>query len=144
MSTDAPAGTIADRRQPESFRARELNASLTVADLARSRDWYRDVAGFTVDKEHEREGKLVAVSFKAGSVRILLTQDNGARGADRTKGEGFSLRLVTAQNVDELAARIKARGGVLDSEPEDAWGMRAFRLRDPDGFKFVISSEGNG
>jgi hypothetical protein len=30
---------------------------------------------------------------------------------------------------------------VLESEPADAWGARVFRLRDPDGFKLVISSE---
>ena len=45
------------------------------------------------------------------------------------------------QNIDELATRIKASGGVLEAEPVDTpWGARVFRLRDPDGFKFVISS----
>src|SRR5690242_21513409 len=47
-----------NRAQPESFRARTLNASLTVNDLAKSIAWYRDVVGFTVDREHERNGKL--------------------------------------------------------------------------------------
>jgi uncharacterized glyoxalase superfamily protein PhnB len=83
----------------------------------------------------------MAVSLKAGDVRILLSQDNGAKGADRTKGEGFSLMITTVQGVDELAARIKEHGGSLASEPADTpWGMRAFRLQDPDGFKFVVSS----
>ena len=37
-----------------------------------------------------------------------------------------------------LAARIKTRGGALESEPADVWGVRrAFRLRDPDGFRFT-------
>jgi uncharacterized glyoxalase superfamily protein PhnB len=74
-------------------------------------------------------------------VPILLTQDDGAKGLDRIKGEGISLQLTTAQNIDELARRIQERGGKLDSEPADAWGARVFRLRDPDGFKLVISSE---
>ena len=129
------------RAKPESFRARALAASLTVKDLAKSLAWYRDVVGFTVHQEYERDGKLRAVSLKAGDVRILIGQDDGAKGMDRVKGVGFSLQLTTAQDVDVIARQIKARGGTLESEPADAWGARAFRLRDPDGFAFTISSE---
>ena len=135
-------GGFERRSLPESFRGRNLSASLTVKDLHRSLDWYRNVLGFTVDQKHEREGRLVAVSLKAGAVRILLGQDDGAKGLDRAKGEGFSLMITTAQDVNEIAAGIKARGGALDSEPADApWGARFFRLRDPDGFKLTISTE---
>jgi uncharacterized glyoxalase superfamily protein PhnB len=137
----APDGD-AVRAQPETFRARSLSASLTVKDLRRSLAWYRDVVGFIVDQEHERGGTLQAVSLRAGDVRILITQDDGAKGADRVKGEGFSLMLTTAQNVDDVAKRITERGGTLDSAPTDMpWGARVFRVRDPDGFKLVISSE---
>jgi uncharacterized glyoxalase superfamily protein PhnB len=94
-----------------------------------------------VAQNYEREGRLRAVSLKAGVVQVLLTQDDGSKGSDRVKGAGFSLRITTAQNIDDFAARIKARGGVLESEPADAFGMRVFRVRDPDGFMLVISSE---
>lgn len=141
MSTGSPIDGATQRAQPESFRARELGASLTVKDLERSLAWYRDVMGFTLHKKYERDGKLLAVALKAGAVRILLGHDDGARGADRVKGEGFSLQLTTAQNVDELAKRIEERGGSLETQPADIWGARAFRVRDPDGFKFTISSE---
>lgn len=130
-----------ERSQPESFRARNLAASLTVKDIALSLTWYREVAGFTVDQTFEREGKLMAVSVKAGDVRILLSQDDGAKGLDRVKGEGFSLQFTTAQDVDEIARRIVESGGTLETEPATQWGARVFRLRDPDGFKLVISSE---
>ncbi len=134
--------------ETESLQARTLSASLTVKDLERSLAWYRDVVGFTVDRKHEREGKLRAVSLRAGDVRILIGQDDGAKGWDRVKGEGFSLQITTNQNVDELAKRIKDLGGTLDLEPRDMpWGARIFRLKDPDGFKLTISSahsEGRG
>ena len=120
--------------------AQSLDASLTVADLRRSADWYRNVLRFSVDREFERDGRMFAVSLRAGTIRILLTQDNGARGADRVKGEGFSLQITTAQDIDALAANAKRAGASLDSEPADAWGARVFRLRDPDGFRLVISS----
>ncbi len=142
MSTDSqkPPGTI-PRAQPESFRGRSLSASLTVKDLQKSLVWYRDVVGFTVHQEYKREGKVAAVALHAGTVQILIGQDDGARGVDRIKGVGLSLQITTAQNVDELANRIKERGGMLESEPADFYGARAFRLQDPDGFRLVISSE---
>jgi len=143
MSTDSPETTSENRRAaPESFRARSISPSLTVKDLDKSLAWYRDVLGFTVDQQHERAGKVFAISLKAGGVRLLIGQDDGTKGADRIKGEGFSLMLKTAQSVDDVANRIKRAGGTLDMEPTDMpWGARAFRLRDPDGFKFVVSSE---
>lgn len=142
MSTPSPVPAGAtERAEPETFRARALSASLTVKDLEKSLVWYRDVVGFTVDRKHEREGKLASVSLIAGDVRILLNQDNGAKGWDRVKGEGFSLQFTTVQSVDHVARRIKDLGGTLDSEPADMpWGVRSFRLRDPDGFKLSISS----
>jgi len=133
---------MAKRVQPESFRAKEMTASLTVKDLQKSLAWYRDLLGFTVDREIERDGKLRGIALKAGAIRILLNQDDGAKGLDRVKGEGFSLQFITAQSVDDIADRIKMHGGSLDTEPADMpWGVRAFRVRDPDGFRFAISSE---
>jgi lactoylglutathione lyase len=135
-----PAGSTT-RAQPESLRASELSVSLTVNDLQKSLAWYRDTVGFTVDKEHMRDGKLGAVSLKAGMVSILLGQDNGAKGLDRVKGVGMSLFITTQQNVDDIAQRIVAAGGTLETQPADMpWGPRIFRLRDPDGFLLTISS----
>lgn len=140
MSTDSLHSEDA-ARSIEPFEARSLGASLTVKDLQKSLSWYQDVMGFAVDKKYEREGKLMAVVVKAGDVRLLLGQDDGAKGWDRVKGEGFSLLFTTDQNVDEIAKRIKERGGTLQSEPADMpWGARAFRLEDPDGYRFSISS----
>lgn len=122
--------------------ASTLSASLTVSDLARSIAWYRDVVGFTIDREHERGGRVIAVSLRAGDVRILIGQDDGAKGMDRVKGDGFSLMIATSQPIDEIATGIKARGGTLASEPMDTpWGGRVVRLQDPDGFRLAISSE---
>jgi uncharacterized glyoxalase superfamily protein PhnB len=74
-------------------------------------------------------------------VRVLLNKDDGGRGWDRVKGEGFSLQIVTEQSIDAIASAIRARGGVLGSEPADMpWGARVFRLSDPDGYRWTISS----
>jgi uncharacterized glyoxalase superfamily protein PhnB len=125
----------------EQLQGDSLEASLTVQNLERSAKWYADVLGFNEDRRYQREGKLIAVSLKAGAVRILLTQDDGAKGLDRAKGVGFSLQISTHQSADGLADRIKSKGGNLDSEPMTLpHGARVFRLRDPDGFRLTISS----
>jgi uncharacterized glyoxalase superfamily protein PhnB len=143
MATDTPTSPARAAEFPaEALDAQSLDASLTVRDLPASVAWYRDVVGFTIAREYRRDGRLLAVAVRAGAVQLLLGQDDGAKGLDRPKGEGFSLQLTTAQSVDAIAAQIKAHGGVLDSEPADLWGKRAFRLRDPDGFRFTISSPG--
>lgn len=139
--TNNPVGAPM-RAQPETFRARALGASITANDLQKSLTWYTDVVGFTIDQKYEREGKVVAVSLKAGDVGIVLNQDDGAKGKDRAKGLGMSFQFTTAQTVDDVANRIKAAGGKLDSDPADMpWGARVFTLTDPDGFRIVISSE---
>jgi len=139
MTPDSSAPT--PRSQPESFRARTLTASLTCDDLAASLAWYEKALGFTVVQRHERGGALRAASLAAGAVRILLTQDDFAKGRDREKGAGISLMLTTAQNVDEIAQRVRASGTKLETEPADQMGARVFRVRDPNGFLLVISSE---
>jgi uncharacterized glyoxalase superfamily protein PhnB len=127
---------------PQTFSARELSTSMTVKDVRASQAWYRDVLGFAVDREMEHEGKLRAVAMRAGAVRVLLNQDDGAKGWDRAKGQGISLMFTMAGSVDEVANRIKASGGTLISEPADMpWGARVFRVADPDGFQLVIASE---
>jgi predicted enzyme related to lactoylglutathione lyase len=49
--------------------------------------------------------------------------------------------VVGAADVDAAAARIKAAGGTLLSEPADRpWGARMFQFKDPDGFKLGVST----
>jgi uncharacterized glyoxalase superfamily protein PhnB len=122
------------------FEAQSISASMTVKDLAASTEWYSNVLGFTVEDRREVDGKLRAVRLAAGHVRLLLNQDDGAKGFDRIKGQGFSLYMTTHQSVDDIAARAKSNGARLDVEPADMpWGVRMISLHDPDGFKLVIA-----
>ena len=125
----------------DQLHGKTLSVSLTVNDIQASLAWYRDVAGFVVERNYEREGTLMAAALQSGDIRLLITRDDGAKGRDRVKGDGFSMQITTDQDIDEIANGIKSRGGNLESEPEtNRFGIRAVRLRDPDGFKLVISS----
>lgn len=134
-----------ERKQPETLRLRDVSPSLTVNDLQASIAWYRDVLGFTVAEEYQRDGKVMGVRLIAGAATFLLGQDDFAKGRDRQKGVGFRLFCETAQDVDQLAAAIKARGGKLSQEPTDQpWGARDFAVVDPDGFNISIMTQMKG
>lgn len=130
-----------ERRQPETLRLRSLMPALTVSDLAASVAWYRDVLGFIVAEEFRREDRLVGVRMTAGAVDFLLGQDDFAKGRDRKKGAGLRLYCITGQDIDQLAAAIKEKGGELAQEPQDQpWGARDLAVVDPDGFLISIST----
>lgn len=117
-----------------------LQTSLTVKDLDASVRWYTEGFGFAVSRKIERDGKVLGVALQAGDVRIILNRDDGAKGWDRVKGQGLSLQISTNHDVDPVAARLKAHGAKLETEPKDMpWGARVFRVRDPDGFLWVLS-----
>lgn len=123
-----------------SFDAIALTASLTVKDLHKSVAYFTDGVGFEIGQKHERDGQLRAVEIKAGGVRMLLNQDDGAKGWERVKGQGFAF-MITTKDVDSVAARMNAAGYTPDSEPADMpWGSRAFRFTDPDGYAFVVAT----
>jgi uncharacterized glyoxalase superfamily protein PhnB len=129
------------RKSPEGLRLRTSTPSLTVNDLQRSLAFYRDALGFHVKDRWEQGGVLRGVELVAGSVSFFISQDDWKKGRDRVKGEGFRMHCETAQDVDQLAAGIKARGGSLIEEPKSQpWGTRDFAVADPDGFKITFSS----
>ena len=128
------------RHQPETLRLRASNPGFTVNDIAKSLDWYQRVLGCVVVDRWDRDGKLMGATLRAGAVEFYLSQDDWRKGRDRLKGEGFRIYCVTAQDVEALAAVIKARGGTLLHEVQtEPWGERDFAVADPDGFKITIS-----
>ena len=128
--------------ESSGLRMGSASPAFTVNDLGRSLAWYRDILGLAVGERWERDGKLLGVSLKAGKVDFMIAQDDWKKGRDRKKGEGFRLYCTTTQDVDALAKGIVARGGTLDSGPQDqAWGSRDFSLTDPDGFKITIGMD---
>ncbi|HXV86222.1 MAG TPA: VOC family protein [Gemmatimonadales bacterium] len=129
------------RRKPESLRVRSVAAALTVRDMPRSLAWYRDVLGFTVDETWEDSGRLAGAGLKAGTARLVLTQAGQSQPGTPSQSSGFRLYFTTAQDIDEVATAIKARGGKLAAEPAvQPWGVKTFVLEDPDGFQLIISS----
>lgn len=128
-------------KKPESLRLRSASPSITVDDVEMSLAFYTDVLGFQVKERWMHDGKLAGVELVAGGVSFFVGQDDWKKGKGRVKGVGFRIFCTTVQNIDALAAQIKARGGTLLEEPKDqSWGTRDFAIADPDGFKITFST----
>jgi len=125
---------------PAGLAITDVSPGITANDLMKSLAWYTDVVGFTIEERWIRDGVLAGVSLRAGKATFMLGQDDWKKGRDRQKGAGFRLYCETSQDIDALAKKIEARGGVLDQQPTDQpWGMRDIALTDPDGFKITIA-----
>lgn len=125
-----------------TINATTMGASITCKDIDASIRFYRDAIGFAVLQTYENDGKVGAAVVGAGSIYIVLNQDDGKLGWERIKGQGFYLQINVAAlaDVDTAAERIKAAGGSLLSEPADRpWGVRMFQFNDLDGFKLGVS-----
>lgn len=126
--------------QTRTLNTTGIMPSLTVDNLQRSVDFFSGL-GFEVEERWEENGVLMGVMLKAGNVRLGLSQDDGKKGSDRVKGVGMRLYIETKDDVNEIAARARAAGVALTSEPHDTeWGSRAFEVTEPSGFLLTISS----
>lgn len=129
-----------DHQTAASAGIKSAIPSFTVADVAASLAFYRDVLGFTVHEKWEQDGKLMGLDLRAGDVCLFIGQDDFAKGRDRVKGVGHRIWFTTS-DLDGLAAGILARGGTLDQPLQDRpWGGRDFAVADPDGFKLSFST----
>ena len=124
-----------------TLNAKSIMPGFTVDDLGKSIAFY-EALGFTVGERWEDGGTLLGVMLQAGRLQLGLSQDDWKKGRDREKGIGCRLHIETAQNIDEIAARVTAAGIRLDVEPFDTqWKTRQFDLTDPSGFRLTVSSE---
>jgi catechol 2,3-dioxygenase-like lactoylglutathione lyase family enzyme len=128
------------RSEPETLRLRSVSPIFTVTDLERSVRFYTDVLGFVVDEQYKgSDGALQGVMLKAGVSELGLSQDDWKKGRDRQRGAAVRIWCTTAQEIDALAKRIKARGHALTQEPTaEPFGGRSLALDDPDGFHLSI------
>ena len=124
----------------KTMNGKSIMPSLTVDDLNQSMAFFTGI-GFEVEDRWEQDGKLLGLMLKAGNTRLGLSQDDGKKGSNRVKGVGMRLYIEADDNIDEVAARAKAAGITLVSEPQDTeWGSRAFEVKEPSGFLLTIGS----
>lgn len=127
----------------------QLRAELFVADLAASARFYEDVLGFARDRADDgyvsmRRGDTV---LGLGPIdKLPATADDGGFDQRRVvEGRGAGIELVLEIHggpdaVDALHRHSVAAGARIVAGPVDRpWGLRDFRLLDPDGYYLRVT-----
>jgi uncharacterized protein len=122
-----------------------ITIMLGVEDLARSKRFYGEGMGGTIDKDYPA---FVSVSLGDGSSSLALyereaaAQDAGvsAEGSGFT-GVSFHYIVTSRQTVDEVIASAVAAGGEVVKAPAAAqWGGYAGYFGDPDGYLWKVAT----
>jgi methylmalonyl-CoA epimerase len=115
------------------------HVAITVQDMDRAVAFYRDLLGLEVLGQLFLEDgtiKLVFLRSGGGCVELFEYRDQDAAtavGVPDTVG-GFKHLALQTDDVDGVAARLKAAGVAFTLEPLDAvGGVRLGFFRDPDG-----------
>ena len=131
------------------------HTGLTVSDLQRSLQFWRDALGMEVLFEQEKVGgyieaivgepgahvRMAHLAFGGDGTRIELFEyvaPTGGRHIQRPADVGFSHVCVACDDLDERLERLVAAGGTAFSKPVEVdtgvnRGGRGVYLRDPDG-----------
>jgi catechol 2,3-dioxygenase-like lactoylglutathione lyase family enzyme len=97
---------------------------LPVSDARKSRDWYVDKLGFTVEREHEG---VVGIKDQSG-LTIFLQKASGS-----LPGQKITL-TIQVDNVDSKHKELASLGVNFVSPPKlHFWGYGA-EVLDPDGY----------
>lgn len=127
-------------------QAMTLRMELFVVDVDRAIAFYADVLGFTLDRRDPgyasvRHGQVV---FGLGPI-AKLPESGGYFTQDRLAGDrGLGVEIVLeVDDVDHVYDHVRGTGYPLH-EPlqERPWGLRDFRIVDPDGYYLRITSRG--
>jgi catechol 2,3-dioxygenase-like lactoylglutathione lyase family enzyme len=115
------------------------HVAVTVHDMERSVDFYRDLLGFeVVGQLLLDDGTFKIVYLRSGGAHLELFAFRKAAvatpvGVSDSVG-GFKHLALQTSEVDAVAARLEAAGVTFTVEPMDAaGGVRLAFFRDPDG-----------
>jgi catechol 2,3-dioxygenase-like lactoylglutathione lyase family enzyme len=115
------------------------HVAITVKDMARSVDFYRDLLGFEVVGQlmlRDDTFKIVYLRSGGACIELFEFRDHDAQTAVGVPDPvgGFKHVALQTTDVDGVAAKLKAAGVTFTVEPKDAsGGVRLAFFRDPDG-----------
>ncbi len=134
---------LKDARAPN---ARWLTPYLTVVDAAKTIDFYQKVFGFVVHKKKEENGKIIHVEMFYHKKLVVMFCNEDTFGvpnkAPITTGTDMPSSLyLYVDDVDITVKKLKAAGGAVQVEPQDAfWGDRFAAVKDIDGYSWGLGT----
>ncbi len=117
-----------------------LRLELFPSDLDRFFDFYTRVLRFQVDRD-ERQAPFPYLSVDRGAVSIGAVQAwQGTSAQSRLPPQGVEV-VLEVDDLDSEREAVVGRGWALFEDiAERPWGLRDFRLLDPDGYFLRFTS----
>jgi predicted enzyme related to lactoylglutathione lyase len=107
-------------------RVSGIHANLPVADVAGAQEFYADYLGLSV--EEFNMGWVARLSTPDGAASVQLVTH------DATAPEDSVISVHVGAGIDEAYAEAQRRGyEILYPLTQEAWGLRRFFVRAPDG-----------
>lgn len=119
------------------------HVKLPVADVFRSRDWYRRVLGFEVAVEFVEDGVVAGLALRdpSGSVRLAVRHDP-ARAAVLSAFDPVALAVPARADVEAWRAHLddlgEPHGGIVTGHDG---GSVLIGLHDPDGIEIRLYAD---
>ena len=127
-------------------RQMTIRFELFVADRDQSVDFYTSVLGFEVNRLDESYASLTCGHVTLGLGRQAALPESGdgpgftQERLARDHGAGVEIVLETP-DLDALYERVRRSGHPLAAPMQDRpWGLRDFRVTDPDGYYLRITT----
>jgi catechol 2,3-dioxygenase-like lactoylglutathione lyase family enzyme len=119
------------------------HVKLPVNEVARSRDWYTGVLGFTTDIEFVEDGVLMGVGLAhAGMAGGIVLRHDPDRAKALSGFDAVALLVPTREAVHAWKARLdeagEPHGGIVTGH---RGGAVLVGLRDPDGIEIRLYAD---
>jgi predicted enzyme related to lactoylglutathione lyase len=109
--------------------------NLQVRDLAASRAFYTEVLGLTEDTSFTAPG---VVLFESTTIPFALSEAKVSLDDAPHPGWGVAL-WIDCERVNELHAKMEAKGVTILQQPFDGPFGRTFVFVDPDGYRITAN-----
>jgi uncharacterized glyoxalase superfamily protein PhnB len=119
---------------------RQLWPLLSVQDIERSVEFYRDVLGFALCEQATAKGKMFWCRLERGGASLMLEQPPAGEGClSGRRGVGITFYFV-CDDADLMYAELAARGLKLDPPQVAYYGMKQLFVPEPDGYSICFES----
>jgi uncharacterized glyoxalase superfamily protein PhnB len=125
--------------------AQTLFPNLRVSDPAAEIAWLEKALGFETHFLAEFDGHIAHAEMQLGDQLVFMqpdkTDDPYGMHSPRALNGTNQCVCLAVDDVDTVAARVRAAGGEMITEPHDTpYGAREFSCRSPDGHVWSVGN----
>lgn len=121
-----------------------FRVELYVKDIEKSINFYQDIIGLELYGRNERSARFNYDCFSLLITSESILTDNhffNGKAKSAVKGNGFEF-IIVVDKLEKVYKRCLDHEYPIEIDVEKyPWGMRGFKIADPDGYFLRITSE---